>query len=631
MRPPRISWIATLLGVLLLWSATAHAGRRKRVVVLDFEGPKAERFHADLVKLLKRHDTVLSTEKWNGVANDLDAATVTERNVKKVAKKLKIDAVVEGTIVKRRDSYIIRIKLRGGTNGAQVGDQIDTKSNESRLDGNAKRDLQDQLVGAIDALPVNRSDGGDDDGGGDGDGDDTASHDRHHDNDGGDDDTASRDRHHDGDSGDSGDDGDDSGSKRHHGFSRDAGDDMRGGDKVGKHGHDDDDTASRDDNHKKHGKHGHDDGDDVASTSHDDDDNPIGDKDKGRDKGRDRDKDRHASDDQGDGGDGSDSGDNGDNGDNDGGDSDHGDKDHHKRVASSDDGDDDDDTSASAHAGPVLPPSIALSPGQRAIDATAGISFVQRHLAFKYASTLAAEQIPPGYKQTNPVAGATVDVAVFPLAFGHHNKSALAGLGIEAMYDQVLFINSRKLYGMTNNMIATLSTTELRYSVGAVFRHPFGVSATAPIIGGKLTYGQQSFTIQQTLPDMTDTDIPNVKYSTIGLGAFGTYPINPKISLSLDVGYLVVSSTGTSKGYIGNAAEYGKGKQSGEQAQVSGEYRLNDKLFIRADLRVENISMTFPANQTSKANNRDSNNMTQDVFGASDLYFGGMATIGYAY
>src|ERR1044071_10117688 len=64
---------------------------RKRVVVLEFEGPRADKFHDDLVKLIKKTHTVVPTDKWNGAAEQLDAGTLSGKNVKKAAKKLKAD------------------------------------------------------------------------------------------------------------------------------------------------------------------------------------------------------------------------------------------------------------------------------------------------------------------------------------------------------------------------------------------------------------------------------------------------------------------------------------------------------------------------------------------------------------
>ncbi|HUS33152.1 MAG TPA: hypothetical protein VMZ53_31840 [Kofleriaceae bacterium] len=140
--------------MLLLLAGNAFAGR-KRLVVLDLDGPKGEKFHEDLVKLLKKSHTVVSVDKWNAKAEELDAAKVTEKNVKKVAKKLKIDGIVYGKVEKRRDEYIIRLKLRSGATGEILGNSVQTKADGPRLDGQAQRDIKEELIGAIDELESN--------------------------------------------------------------------------------------------------------------------------------------------------------------------------------------------------------------------------------------------------------------------------------------------------------------------------------------------------------------------------------------------------------------------------------------------------------------------------------------------
>lgn len=155
-----ISRALAVLAVLLLWVGNAHADR-KRIVVLEFDGPNAEKLHGSVVKLLKKSHTVISVDKWNAKAEELGATKVTEKNVKKVANKLKLDGVVTGKIDKRRDEYIIKLKLRSGATGEILGNSVQTKTDGSKLDAQAKRDINDELVTAIDGLESNR-DGGDD-------------------------------------------------------------------------------------------------------------------------------------------------------------------------------------------------------------------------------------------------------------------------------------------------------------------------------------------------------------------------------------------------------------------------------------------------------------------------------------
>ena len=158
------SWLTILVALVgwLVLPTSADAGGRKRVVVLELEGPKAEKFHDDLVKLIKKNHTVIPIDKWNGTAEELDASSPNDKNIKKVAKKLKIDAIVQGKIEKRRDEYIIQLKLRAGKSGAVVGNRIDVKADGPRIDGSASGDLKDELIPAIDSVTSNRAGGGDD-------------------------------------------------------------------------------------------------------------------------------------------------------------------------------------------------------------------------------------------------------------------------------------------------------------------------------------------------------------------------------------------------------------------------------------------------------------------------------------
>ena len=157
------SWLALALA-LFVGLGAANAGGRKRVVVLDFDGPKAEKFHDDLVKLIKKSHTVIATDKGNGAAEELEATKPdSSKNIKKVAKKLKVDGVIEGKVEKRRDEYIVQLKLRAGSSGELVGNRIDTKADGPRIDGKAARDIKDELIGAIEDLEANHGGGGDDD------------------------------------------------------------------------------------------------------------------------------------------------------------------------------------------------------------------------------------------------------------------------------------------------------------------------------------------------------------------------------------------------------------------------------------------------------------------------------------
>jgi hypothetical protein len=580
MRTSRSSISTWLLVASLVLSASVASAGRKRVVVLDFDGPKAEKFHADVVKLIKKSHTVVATDKWNGAAEELGAGGVTEKNIKKVAKKLKVDGVVEGKIEKRRDEYIIRIKLHAGTSGEIVGNPVDTKAGGPKLDGKATRDLKDELVGAIDELETNHGGGASDD---DADADVKPTKKKK---------AAAADD----DAADSGGD-----EPKHGAFSKHA---DKGSDKV-------DDDASVKPSKKKKGAAADDDADADAkpaktskkkadpevtaalATKHEDDDDSSAKPAKKKAES-----------------------------DSDSADSDPPPKKAKKRVSSSDD----DAGTAEASSGDEGAASAgALSVTERAIDATLGLSFTARRMGFTYSPQLAGSQIPPGYRQSVPVAGAFIDAQVYPLAISHKGSGPLKGLGIEVLYDRVLRINSQKADNM--GVLHSLATVSERYGIGPVYRYPIGKMA----IGGRLLYEGQSFLIQQTLPDGEKTDIPDVSYSIFSIGAFARYPLMPKINLDADVAFLAVVSTGGSNSSIGSAMEYGKASVSGEELALGADYQLTKNIFLRAQFRLETIGLTFAGGPATLANNRDTDPNTQDVTAARDTYFGGMVTAGYAY
>ena len=222
-----------------------------------------------------------------------------------------------------------------------------------------------------------------------------------------------------------------------------------------------------------------------------------------------------------------------------------------------------------------------------------------------------------------------MDATVYPLAFGHKDKGPLTGLGIEVMYDKVIHIDSSKKYIDTTTMselTATLPTVEDHFAIGAVFRYPIGTT----VIGGKLMYSTQQFTIVQTLPNSMPTDIPNVAYSMVEPKVFLKYILNPKMILDVDAGFELITSTGDiSK--ESTSGGYGPATVSGYEAAAGLDYALTKNIFVRGEARIESISMKFKGDPNSLANNRDADNTTQDVQGATDLYFGGFGTIGYIY
>jgi len=585
--------LAAILGVCGT-VGVAHAGKKRVVVVLDFEGPKADRFHADLVKLIKKTHTVLSTDKWNGTAEEIDAGTASERDIQRVAKRLNVDAIIEGKIEKRRDEFIIRLKLHDGHSGKLVGASIDTKSEGPGIDSKAQRDIKDELVDAIDNLDPDRAVAADE----------------------ADKPTAKRtDEESDKPAKKSATKAEEDEPPAKKRVVKKAGEDEAPAKKAAKKGSEDEAPAKKvakrteDDEApaKKVAKRTEDDEapakkaakrteDDeapakkvakqpedeeapakkLAKKADDEDGSPAAKK--AEDGLSPAKEDRRSS---------------------------------GKKVASREDREDRGERDEPRG---LVEPGLPQSVGERALDAIAGISVTQRQLSFSTRAGLTNP--PPGYNGS-PVAGAMVEATLYPFALSHTRTDQLRNIGLTVAFDRVLKIESKNAAGMV------FATTEQRYGVGLAFRHAFGHSVTAPVVLGTFSYSSQEF----TLVDAAAADVPNVKYSIFEPGLGLRWPLTPRWIAGLDAGLMLITDTGE----IQQQTQYGTASIFGAEGAVSVDYLITRNIFARAAFRFESVNHSFQGNGLL-SNSRDGNAATtDDVSAARDNYIGGIATVGYAY
>ncbi len=560
-----------VLALLLVGSFAHHAdaGSKKRVVVLSISGSHGRKFHVELVRLLKHHHRVVSTRKWEKTADKMSASDLNESNIKKIARKLKVDGVIECRYRKRRGNYLLRMKLYSGATGEMVR-KVNTKAEGSKIDGNASRDIRDELVSAIDDLKSVR-------GGSSADDDDepkkVSKRDKDDDDDDADDDDggkkSKRDKR----------DDDDRDSKRHK-TSKFSSGKMADRDADDKGKKDDDDSDSK--RHKsKFSKRDKDDDDDevadvLKSKKDDDDDNK-------RNKRKKK----------------------------------HDDEDDDKDVASNDSDDDDDGVSDRAETGAKISKSKALAPAFRAIDATVGLSFNARRLTWKADADLASSAGTPGLGRPPnynglPATGATLDLEAYPMAFGRKENGMVRNIGLTVLYDRALLISSKTGDG------TKLKTASERWLVGAAFRYPLGKDANSFVVGGRLAYGRQLF-------EIAGADLPNVGYSMIEPGVFIKLPRMGKLEFGADVSFQKILKSGD----ISTPDQYGTTSGTGLDLVVSGKYMLTPAIFARGAVNAERISLAF--NGTGMLTTMRDGDMEQDVQGATDLYIGIAASIGFLY
>jgi hypothetical protein len=381
-------WIAravvVLIALVLGTPGVASAGR-KRLVVLDFEGDEAEAVQTSFVKFLKKTHTVVSVDKWNTAADELGATKINEKNIKKVAKKLKIDGVISGNVEKRRDEYIIRIKLRSGSSGTLVGDQVNAKTDAPKLSKKAKGDLEDELFGQIDGLEAVRGGGGDEE-----------------------------------EEAPAAEEEDEKPSK-FGGKLRTEDEEKpaklskkelekqkkeeeaakKEADRLAKEEAKEAEKKRKDDAKKEEAA--------ALATKKDRDREEVSDPDEEEEESPLPTKEKKKK----------------------------------KKVASSED---EEGIEESVEATGNMSTKMALSPANRAVDAVVGVSMNMRRMSFTYASDIG--QRPAGYKG-KLVPGGFIDMTLYPLALGHKrpSKDIMKNIGATAMYDQVLLVKSKDASG----------------------------------------------------------------------------------------------------------------------------------------------------------------------------------------
>jgi hypothetical protein len=582
------AWVvlAVVLAVVAGAAGVADAGK-KRVVVLDFEGPKSAKFHDELVKLIKKTHTVISTDKWNGTAEEMDAADISDKNVKKVAKKLKVDAVVEGKIEKRRDEYIIRLKLRSGVSGA-IGTSVDTKADSPKIDGRAQREIKEELLDAIDSTS----------GGGGGDDEDEPVAKKAGKKKLSDDEDEPKPVKKGGKKVAAADDEDEDKPAKKGGFSKHFGDDDKPT-KGGKLASDDEDKPAKPaakakpvDDEDKPVKP-------AAKAKPADDEDALPPK-KVAKKADDEDAlppkkaaKKVASDDE----------------------DDH--RPARKRVAVHDD--DGNEVDAVGTRAP-LDRSIALSPGERSVDAAVGFSVNVRRLSYTLRPDLRA--VPPVYKGV-AAPGYAGEATVYPLAIGHTRDDVLKDIGLHFEGSRAIKLNS-KFVG-SDGTTRTYHSFDSRFGVGATFRFAFGRSPTSPVVSGGLMYTNQRFGVTADSAKNT-SGVPNVRYKMVEPNVQFKLPITAKIIASADARIMAMLDTGQQQSVV----YFGTTKVTGYEGLIGVDYHVTPNIFARVEGHIEAINLSFKGNGQGSAN-RDMDPTTIDVSSARDVYFGGFASVGYAY
>jgi hypothetical protein len=258
----------------------------------------------------------------------------------------------------------------------------------------------------------------------------------------------------------------------------------------------------------------------------------------------------------------------------------------------------------------------ARSASRAAARLDLGASMVGRSLKFDATGPAVA---PAAYSNV-PVPGARVAAEIYPLVL-RDPTSLLAGIGLAAEYDQTMALTLRA----SDEMTVPLTTTERHYSVGARFRLALGHADDPPTLTAGVGYSARTFMVDRShLMSPGSLDLPDVDYRMFDPGVSFRLPLG-RFAVTVGAQALLVTSAGP----IQRADQYGAASVLGGTVQAGVEFVFG-RFVARLAGEATQLSLSFAGGGTLSAD-RDGNSSTVDVRGATDRYYGGVATLGVIY
>jgi hypothetical protein len=137
----------------VLGGATGAAEAKKKLVVLDFKGPRAAKVQRAVVKLLRPIATLIGDKAFLQAAREVDGYSPDASGVSKVALRLKAHGVLTGKVQKRGSRYKLTVQLLEGKSGEVVGRAIVVALKRGRIDTAGRRKLAREIRAAMADLP----------------------------------------------------------------------------------------------------------------------------------------------------------------------------------------------------------------------------------------------------------------------------------------------------------------------------------------------------------------------------------------------------------------------------------------------------------------------------------------------
>ncbi|MBA3542034.1 MAG: hypothetical protein H0T79_20630 [Deltaproteobacteria bacterium] len=255
-----------------------------------------------------------------------------------------------------------------------------------------------------------------------------------------------------------------------------------------------------------------------------------------------------------------------------------------------------------------------------AVRLDAGVSAANRSLDF---NTRVYEQKPADYQ--NPIVpGARFSFEAYPFAFVDP-KGRAAGLGMWGDYDKTISLQLAST--ASDGTVVRAKAIQQHYSFGGGYRFAFTRSDLSPTFTIGLNYGRRTFKADASTLGGVMLDLPDVDYKMYQPLAALRIPIAKQFALVAGGRGMLITDAGS----ITKADQYGQAKVFGIEASGGFDIVFSNRFAVRIIGEFSQVGFTFTKGSGDKANNRDNDATTKDVFGAADRSVGATATLGVLY
>lgn len=147
----RLAVYVVALLTLLVLPRTASAERR--LVILEFEGPRSSQFRREVVRQLRGDNELIPERDFQRQKKQIRGFDGTPEKMARLAKELDADGIVSGEVARRGRNFVLTIKIREGLSGEFTSREVTFRGRRPKFTGKPGRRFRRSLRAAVSELP----------------------------------------------------------------------------------------------------------------------------------------------------------------------------------------------------------------------------------------------------------------------------------------------------------------------------------------------------------------------------------------------------------------------------------------------------------------------------------------------